>query len=121
MRVALGALALAAVVVVLGVFVSVRARQSGWTLGRIYLGLLVAHVVVCHGWVLIWNPVVIERRMLPGPGVKAWDWVWMTLFMAIFVTLVVVAVQDLKTRDADPRPPEIVWLFAWLFLFLDGG
>lgn len=70
LRVALGALALVAVVVVLGAFISVHARQSGWTLGRIYLGLLVSHVVVCHGWVLIWNPVVIERRMWPGPGVK---------------------------------------------------
>ena len=112
LRVAVGAVALAAVVVLLGVFISVRAPQSGWTLGRIYSGLLVAHVVVSQVWVLIWNPVVIERRMWPGPGVKAWDWVWTTLFTAIFATLVVVAVQDLKTRDPAPGPLGIIWLIG---------
>ena len=83
------------------------------------MGLLVTHVVVCHGWVLIWNPVVIERRVFPGPGVKVWDWVWTTLFLAIFVTLVVVAVQNLKTRDAVPGPPRIVWLIG-LAIFVPG-
>ncbi len=119
LRVALGALALAAVVVVLGVFICMRARQLGWTLGTIYCGLLVASGVFGAAWVLIWNPVVIARRMWPGPGVKAWDWVWTTLFMANFVTLVVVAVQDLETRDADPGPPGIAWLIG-LAVFVSG-
>ena len=50
---------------------------------------------------------------------KAWNWVWTTLFMANFVTLVVVAVQDLKTRDADPGPPGIAWLIG-LAVFVSG-
>jgi protein-S-isoprenylcysteine O-methyltransferase Ste14 len=63
--------------------------------------------------------VTIARRMWPGPGVKAWDWVWTSLFMANFVTLVVVAVQDLETRDVDPGPPGIAWLIG-LAVFVSG-
>lgn len=110
-------LAVMVVVAGLGSFVYIRARQSGWTLGNIYMVLLIAHVAVCHAWVLFWNPVVIERRMWPGPGVKAWDWVCMVAFMAAFVTLIIVARQDLKARE--PSPPGLTWLMG-LALFVSG-
>ena len=41
-------------------------------------------------------------------GTKAWDHVLLMVFLAIFVA-VVVAVQDLNTRNVDP-PPGIAWL-----------
>jgi hypothetical protein len=43
MRVALGAMALAIVVVILGWIVYVQARQFDWALGRICMGLLAAN------------------------------------------------------------------------------
>ena len=114
---ALGGLAVMLVVAGLGCFVYVQARQSGWTLGNIYMALLITHVAVCHVWVLFWNPVVIERRMWPGPGVKAWDWICMVVFMAAFVSLIIVARQDLQTRE--PSPPGITWVMG-LALFVPG-
>ena len=117
LRVALGGVALVSVIVALGWFVYQRAPQSGWTLGKIYWGLLISHVVVCHAWVLFWNPVVIERRMLPGPGVKAWDWIWTVAFIGIFFAVIIVAVQDLKVRG--PSPPGIAWLTG-LAIFVPG-
>ena len=115
--VALGGMALVVVVVTLGRIVFERAPQSGWTLGNIYMWLLVAHVAICHVWVLFWNPVVIERRMWPGPGVKTWDWIWSVVFMAIFIAIIIVAMQDLKTRE--PSPPGIAWLMG-LAIFVPG-
>ena len=112
LRFALGALALAAVVVVIGWFVLVRARQFDWRLGRIYIGLLAANAITNVTCLLIWNPVVLKRRMFPGPGVKAWDWVLTTLIFASFVAVVLVAVQDLKTRQGDPSPRGIAWLIG---------
>ena len=115
--IALGGLAVMFVIAGLGSFVCDRAPQSSWTLGNIYMVLLITHVAVCHAWVLFWNPVVIERRMWPGPGVKAWDWICMVAFMAAFVALIIVARQDLQTRE--PSSPRITWLMG-LALFVSG-
>lgn len=115
MHVALAALALTVVVVALGAIIYVRARQFDWTLGRIYMGLFAAHLFANVVWVLIWNPVVLERRMVFHRGTKAWDHVLMAVFVAVFVALVVVAVQDLKARDGDPSPPGIPWLIGLAF------
>ena len=111
--VALGGLTVMVAVAGLGSFVYVRAPRSGWTLGNIYMGLLISHVAICHAWVLFWNPVVIERRMWPGPGVKTWDWILGVVFIAVFVTLIIVARQDLKTRATSL--PGITWLMGLSF------
>jgi protein-S-isoprenylcysteine O-methyltransferase Ste14 len=108
---------LVVVVVALGWFVFQRAPQSGWTLGEIYVGLFISHVAMCHVWVLFWNPVVIERRMFPGPGVKSWDWIWTVAFIAIVVAVIIVAVQDLETHARNP--PGIAWLMG-LAIFVPG-
>ena len=105
--VAFGGLALAAMVVVLGGIICVQARQLDWTLGGIYLGLFAAHGLGGLVCVLLCNPVVIERRMFPGPGTKNWDWIWTVVCSAILVAVVVVAVQDVNSRDGDPVPPGI--------------
>ncbi len=94
--------------------------QLDWTLGEIYVGLFVAHLVICVACQLIWNPVLLVRRMgLPGPGTKTWDWVLFALFLPTLGAVVAVAVQDLSLQDGDPRPLGIVWLIG-LAIFVPG-
>ena len=83
----------------------------GWTLGRIHLGLLAACILANLVCLLIWNPVVVARRMVFHEGTKAWDFVWSMGFLVALVTVVVVAVQDLNGRNVDP-PPGTGWLIG---------
>lgn len=99
------------------------ARQPDWTLGSIYRGLFVAHCLICLACVLLWNPVLIERRLIGGPGTKTWDKVWIVVLIGILVSIYVVAMNDLNTRDENPRPTGIMWLigvamfvFGWTIL-----
>ena len=57
----LGGLAVAAMVVVAGL-VFVLARRLGWTLGWIYVGMVVATLTINLACLLRWNPELIRRR-----------------------------------------------------------
>jgi protein-S-isoprenylcysteine O-methyltransferase Ste14 len=107
-----------AVCVFLSVLLFMLARQSEWTLGWIYLGLLAASVVANVVCLSIWNPILLARRMVFHAGTKVWDHVLMVVFLVVFVNVVVVAVRDLNARDVDP-PPGIGWLIG-LTIFLPG-
>jgi len=72
---------------------------------------------------LLWNPVLIERRMCGGPGTKTWDKVWIVMFMATVIGMYVIARHDLNPRGEDPSPSGILWLigvamfvFGWTIL-----
>jgi protein-S-isoprenylcysteine O-methyltransferase Ste14 len=104
-------LATVAICILFAGLLFVFVRQSDWTLGWIYLGLLAASVIANVVCLLIWNPVVLARRMVFHAGTKAWDHVLMMVFLAVFIAVVVVAVEDLKSRNGYPLPG-IGWLIG---------
>ena len=106
-----------AVCVVFTGMLFVLARQSDWTLGRIYVVLFATHLIVHVACLLTWNPVLLVRRY--GAGTKAWDLVLTVMFLPIFIAAVVIAVRDLNTRHGDPNPPGIAWLIG-LCIFVFG-
>ncbi len=96
---------------ILAMLLLMLVRQSGWSRGSIYQGLLAAGFLANVLCLLIWNPVVLARRMVLHRGTKAWDRIWMLVFLAVLVSVVLVAVQDLNGRKLGP-PPGIPWLFG---------
>ena len=58
--------------------VLVLTTQQQWTLGWIYIRLVVATMAINLVCVLCWNPEVIRRRVVPGKGTKTWDIVWIS-------------------------------------------
>ena len=104
--------ALMAVVALLGWrTIYLPASKSGWTLGWVYLGLFTASIFANLACLSIWNPVVLARRMVWHAGQKIWDIVLMMVFLAVFVVVIVVAVQDLGARRVDP-PLGVGWLIG---------
>jgi NO-binding membrane sensor protein with MHYT domain len=69
-------LTVAAMVVVAGL-VFVLARRLGWTLGWIYVGIVVATLTINLACLLRWNPELIRRRMRVSKFTKTWDKVWL--------------------------------------------
>lgn len=88
----------------------VLARHLGWSLGWIYVGVFVAHGVASTVCVSLWNPVLIGRRMQIGAETKAWDIVWILVFLSILGAVYVVATRDLGTRE--PGPPGAAWVIG---------
>ncbi len=79
-------------VVVLAVLASIAPLE--WPLGPMYLRLAFATVVVNVAATLIWNPVLIRRRMSAGKGWKTWDMVLMVPLVVAMVAVFVVAGVD---------------------------
>jgi protein-S-isoprenylcysteine O-methyltransferase Ste14 len=90
-------------------------RRMDWTLGGLYVGLMVWTLLINLVCLLCWNPELITRRGLPGPGTKAWDWVWMVVCGPAMVAVFVVPV--LAAREAGWGDPGAAWL-AGLAIFI---
>ena len=93
------------------------ARHMSWTLGWIYVGIMVTTVIINLACLLRWNPVLIGRRASYGVGTKTWDWVWLALFALALLALFVVAVQ--KGREELSRVPGPGWLLG-LAIYVPG-
>ena len=110
-------LTVAAMVVVFAGFVFVLARRLGWTLGWIYVGIVVATLTINLACLLRWNPELIRRRMRLSKFSKTWDKVWSVLFGLVMIAIYVVAVMD--ARDMVSSAPGAVWLLG-LAIFVPG-
>lgn len=111
----IGPAATVAVVALTGL-VFYLARHLEWTLGWIYVGLMLATVLINSVCLLRWNPVLIRRRMRFGKGTKTWDIVWLVFFSPVLIALYVVAVMD----EGGPNVPGAGWLLG-MALFVPGA
>ena len=109
-------LTVATMVVVAGL-VFVLARRLGWTLGWIYVGIVVATLTINLACLLRWNPELIRRRMRLGKFTKTWDKVWAVLFALVMIAIYVVAV--IEARDGVSSAPGAAWLLG-LAIFVPG-
>ena len=103
-------LIIAAMVVVFAGFIFVNARRLGWTLGWIYVGMVVATLTINLACMLRWNPELIRRRMRFGKFTKTWDMLWAVLFALAMIAIFVVAVEE--ARDGVSREPGATWLLG---------
>ena len=103
-------LTIAAMVVVFAGFIFVNARRLGWTLGWIYVGMVVATLTINLACLLRWNPELIRRRMRFGKFTKTWDMLWAVLFALAMIAIFVVAVEE--ARDGVSHEPGATWLLG---------
>jgi protein-S-isoprenylcysteine O-methyltransferase Ste14 len=103
-------LAVAVAVIVLAGLIFLTAPRLGWTVGWIYVGIVVATMVINLACVLRWNPELIRRRARLGKGTKTWDLVWLSLFAPAVIAVYVVALHDLRAGAAGP--PGAAWLLG---------
>ncbi len=104
-------LAITVLTIAFAIFVLLHAHRLEWTLGWIYVGILIATWLinlVCLG---LWNPELIERRMRFGKGIKSWDKVWISLFTIALIATFVAA--NFEMRGAVPKAPGAVWLIGF--------
>ncbi|MBT8369649.1 MAG: isoprenylcysteine carboxylmethyltransferase family protein [Deltaproteobacteria bacterium] len=102
-------LAIAAVFVVTGL-VFVLARRLGWTLGWIYVGIIVATLTINLACLARWNPELIRRRMRVSKFTKTWDKVWAVLFGLAVIAIYIVAVMEARGRVL--CAPGAAWLLG---------
>ncbi len=95
----------------------VPAGRLDWTLGWIYVGIIVA--TVATNWVCLqrWNPELIERRMRFGKWTKTWDKVWAALSAPVMIAIYLVA--GLEARGGDSSLPGTAWPLG-LAIFIPG-
>ena len=74
----------------------VLVRRFDWTLGWIYVGIMIVAFSVNMVCLLRWNPVLIKRRMQYGKGTKVWDIFWLILFAPVTIAIFVVAVIEAR-------------------------
>ena len=110
-------LLVATMVVVAAGFVFVNAPRLGWTLGWIYVGIIVATLTINMTCLLRWNPDLIRRRMRVSKFSKTWDKVWVVLFGVAMIAIYVVAVME--ARDRVSSAPGAAWLLG-LAIFVPG-
>jgi protein-S-isoprenylcysteine O-methyltransferase Ste14 len=110
-------LLVATMVVVAAGFVFVNAPRLGWTLGWIYVGIIVATLTINMTCLLRWNPDLIRRRMRVSKFSKTWDKVWAVLFGVAMIAIYVVAVME--ARDRVSSAPGAAWLLG-LAIFVPG-
>ncbi len=110
-------LTFAAMVAVIAGLIFVLARRLGWTLGWIYVGIVIATLAINLACLMRWNPELIRRRMRLGKGTKTWDKVWSLLFALVMIAIYVVAV--IEARDGVSRPPGATWLLG-VAIFVPG-
>jgi protein-S-isoprenylcysteine O-methyltransferase Ste14 len=104
--------------VVFAVLLFVPAGRLDWTLGWVYVGIVVVNVVINWACLHRWNPELIDRRMRFGKWTKTWDKVWAVLFAPVLIMVHVVA--GLEARDAVSILPGAVWLLG-LAIFIPGS
>ena len=110
-------LIIAAIIVIFAGFVFVNAGRLGWTLGWIYVGIVIATWLINLVCVWLWNPKLIERRMRIGKWTKTWDKVWLLLFALTVIAIYVVV--NMEVRDEVSKPPGAMWLLG-LAIFVSG-
>jgi len=110
-------LTVAAMVVVFAGFVFVNALRLGWTLGWIYVGIVVATLTINMACLLRWNPELIRRRMRISKFTKTWDKVWAVLFAFAIIAIYVAAVMEAQDRVSSA--PGAAWLLG-LTIFVPG-
>ena len=109
-------LAIAVMVVVAGL-VFVLARRLGWTLGWIYVGIIVATLTINMVCLLRWNSELIRQRMRVSKFTKTWDRGWAFLFGLAVIAIYVAAVME--ARDRISSAPGTAWLLG-LAIFVPG-
>ncbi len=109
--------AVAAGIAFLAALVFVLARRLGWTLGWIYVGLVVAAIAVNLACLLRWNRDLIRRRIGLRKGTKSWDIVWTVLIAPLWIAVFVV--PGLETHSGMSSPPGAAWLLG-LAIFVPG-
>jgi len=92
----------------------ILAHRLEWTVGRLYIGIAVATILINLGCLLRWNPGLILKRSRFGRGTKTWDMVWLALWAPIVVAVYVVAI-----REGNMGLPGIEWLLG-LAVFVPG-
>ncbi len=110
-------LIIAAMIALFGGFVYVNASRLGWTLGWIYVGIVVVTLTINLACLLRWNPELIRRRMRVSKFTKTWDKVWAVLFGLAMIAIYVVAVME--ARDRVLSAPGAAWLLG-LAIFVPG-
>jgi len=88
------------------------------TLGNTYLVLLLIHLLLLTICILIWNPVLMKRRMMSPIG-KTWDLAITVIMMFLLIGLILIAVQDLNARGHVPGILGTEWTVG-LCLFVGG-
>jgi protein-S-isoprenylcysteine O-methyltransferase Ste14 len=116
LRVIVG-LPVAAIVIVCARFVLIHASRLGWTLGRIYVGIVGVTLVINLVCLRLWNPELIRRRIRVSKFSKTWDKVWAVMFGVAMIAIYVVAVME--SRDRAPSAPGAGWLLG-LAIFVPG-
>jgi protein-S-isoprenylcysteine O-methyltransferase Ste14 len=85
-----------------------------WTLLGAYSLFLLAFGLVFTGQ----DPGMVQERSKPGPGVKAWDQVWIRVYGAVFFLFFILA--GLGIRFAGPHAVPLGWQIVGLALFACG-
>ena len=112
-------LRIVAIWVVSAGLIVVLVRQSGWTLGWIYVGMFGAGYGLFSVCLLIWNPDVAVRRMGVRSGTKTWDHVLMAVFVTALFALFFVAVDEFDTHAGEQGLSGMAWLTG-LALYVSG-
>ena len=110
-------LAFMVMTVVLASSFFVLARRLSWTLGWIYIGLIVLALTINFACLLRWNPELVRRRMRFSKFTKTWDKIW-ALFFGLFMIAVFV-VAGFESRDEVSNTPGVEWLLG-LTIFIFG-
>jgi hypothetical protein len=110
-------MAVAGVVIIWAGLIFLMAPRLDWTLGWIYLGIVVTTLTINVACLLRWNCELIRRRARLGRETKAWDMVWLPLFGPAVIAVYVAAIQDLRTEVSSA--PGLAWRLG-LALFVPG-
>ena len=116
--IALVGLAVVGMLLVFATLLFVPAGRLDWTLGWIYLGLILLYVCITWACLHRWNPVLIVRRMRFGAGTISWDKVWAALVTPVMIA--VYAVAGFETRRGVAGLPLWVWPLG-LAIFVPGS
>ena len=88
-----------------------QTQRSGWTIGWVYVGMVVAANIINLILMVKWNPELIERRWSRGKWPKTWDKVWITLFALSMHSMLIVAWIDDSNRVGGV--PGATWLIGY--------
>jgi protein-S-isoprenylcysteine O-methyltransferase Ste14 len=97
----------AAMALVFAALLFIPAGRLDWTLGWVYVGIVILFVVINWACLNRWNPELIGRRMRYGKGTKHWDIVWTALFAPVMIAVYVVA--GLEARRGVAGLPTVMW------------
>jgi len=104
-------------ILVLSALGFVLAGSLEWSRIGFYVAMMVVALFINLVCLLFWNPDLIERRMIPGVGTKAWDIaLLLVLFAPAMIAMFVIAVRE---TDGVSGEPAAAWLVG-LPMFVSG-